>query len=57
MPPPKAAEIILCGIERRKPRIFVGRDAHTLMWMERILPTRYWGLIRKRLMVSVPDAS
>ncbi|WP_421784502.1 SDR family NAD(P)-dependent oxidoreductase [Hyphobacterium sp.] len=57
MPPPKAAGIILRGIERRKPRIFVGRDAHTLMWMERILPTRYWDLIRKRLMMSAPDAS
>jgi NAD(P)-dependent dehydrogenase (short-subunit alcohol dehydrogenase family) len=49
MPPPKAAEIILRGVERRKPRVFVGRDAHTIMWMERLLPTRYWNIIRKRL--------
>ncbi|MEE2526603.1 SDR family NAD(P)-dependent oxidoreductase [Hyphobacterium sp. HN65] len=49
MPPPKAADIILRGVERRKPRVFVGRDAHTIMWMERILPTRYWNIIRKRL--------
>ncbi|WP_420430157.1 SDR family NAD(P)-dependent oxidoreductase [Hyphobacterium sp.] len=54
MPPPQAAGVILRGVERRKPRIFVGRDAHTLMWMERLLPTRYWGLIRKRLTMSAP---
>ena len=56
MPPPQAASIILKGVERRKPRIFVGKDAHTLMWMERLLPTRYWALIRKRLTMSAPDA-
>jgi NAD(P)-dependent dehydrogenase (short-subunit alcohol dehydrogenase family) len=55
MPPPKAAEIILRGVERGKPRIFVGRDAHALMWMERILPTRYWNLIRQRLTMSAPS--
>ncbi|WP_421789606.1 SDR family NAD(P)-dependent oxidoreductase [Hyphobacterium sp.] len=49
MPPPKAAEIILRGVERRKPRVFVGRDAHALMWMERVLPTRYWALLQSRL--------
>lgn len=57
MPPPLAAGIILRGVERRKPRIFVGRDAHTLMWMERLLPTRYWGLIRQRLTMSAPRAT
>lgn len=49
MPPAQAAEIILRGVERRKPRVFVGRDAHTLMWMERVFPTRYWSMIKRRL--------
>lgn len=49
MPPSQAAEIILRGVERRKPRVFVGRDAHILMWMERLFPTRYWRLIKRRL--------
>ena len=49
MPPARAAEIILRGVERRKPRVFVGRDAHTLMWMERVFPTCYWSMIKRRL--------
>ena len=49
MPPPEAAEIILRGVERRKRRILVGRDAHILMWMERIFPTGYIKLIKRRL--------
>lgn len=49
MPPDTAAEIILRGVANRKKRVFVGRDAHTLMWMERLLPTRYMKLIKNRL--------
>lgn len=49
MPPSKAAAIILRGVERRKPRVFVGRDAHTIHWIERLLPTRYWSIIKRRL--------
>jgi len=47
MPPAEAARIILNGVARKKPRIFVGRDAHTMMWLERIFPTRYWSLMQK----------
>ena len=46
MPPSEAARIILAGVARKKPRILVGRDAHTMMWMERIFPTRYWSLMQ-----------
>lgn len=46
MPPAQAARIILDGVARRKPRIFVGRDAHTMMWLERLFPTRYWSLMQ-----------
>jgi len=42
MPPPEAAEIILRGVERRKPRILVGRDAHAMALIERIWPVGYW---------------
>jgi NAD(P)-dependent dehydrogenase (short-subunit alcohol dehydrogenase family) len=49
MPPPQAAEIILKGVERKKPRIFVGRDAHALAWMERLRPTGYWRMLARRL--------
>ena len=49
MPPEQAARIILRGVEKRKRRILVGRDAHILMWMERLLPTGYMRLIKSRL--------
>jgi len=48
MPPPEAAEIILRGVERRLPRVLVGKDAHTLAIMERIFPIKYWNFIKKR---------
>lgn len=49
MPPPQAAGIILRGVERRKPRVLVGRDAHLLAWMEKISPSRYWSMMKWRL--------
>jgi len=49
MPPPEAAEIILRGVERGKRRVLVGRDAHILMWMERLFPTGYIRFLRNRL--------
>lgn len=49
MPPPKAAEIILRGVERRKPRVLVGRDAHLLAWFEKLMPSNYWGVMQARL--------
>lgn len=55
MPPAEAARIILNGVARRKPRVFVGRDAHTMMWLERIFPTRYWSFMQK--MVGAKRAS
>jgi NAD(P)-dependent dehydrogenase (short-subunit alcohol dehydrogenase family) len=49
MPPPEAAEIILRGVEKRKRRVLVGRDAHILMWMERLFPTGYIRFLRNQL--------
>lgn len=48
MPPEQAATIILKGVAKGKSRVFVGRDAHMAMWIERILPTRYWSIMRGR---------
>lgn len=49
MPPTQAAQIILRGVEKRKRRVLVGRDAHILMWMERLFPTGYFRFLRNRL--------
>jgi|TARA_R110001592_G_scaffold78448_4_gene235309 short-subunit dehydrogenase len=45
MPPAKAAQIILRGIERNKPRVVVGNDARILSWLERLMPVNYWRLL------------
>jgi len=45
MPPPKAAQIILRGIERDKARVIVGNDARILSWLERLMPINYWRLL------------
>ncbi len=49
MPPPRAAEIILRGVERRAPRVLVGKDAHIIALIERFLPAHYWSIISNRL--------
>ena len=47
MPPERAAEIIVSGIELRKARILVGTDAKLVSFLERIAPVGYWQLLRK----------
>jgi short-subunit dehydrogenase len=42
MPPHQAADIILQGVERRKRRVLVGRDARMAALIERIFPDSYW---------------
>ena len=41
----RAAEIIYKGIKKRKKRILVGRDAHMLAWLLRLLPVNYSGIM------------
>jgi short-subunit dehydrogenase len=48
MPPPTAAGIIVRGVERRKGRIIVGRDAKIASFVERLFPVSYWKLIGRR---------
>src|SRR5262249_58183158 len=42
MPPEIAGEIIVRGVEKRKPRILVGRDARYAALVERLMPVKYW---------------
>ncbi len=42
MPPERAGETIVRGVENRKPRIVVGRDAQFAALVERLLPVTYW---------------
>lgn len=46
LPPEKAAETILAGVERRKARILVGNDAKAGALFERLMPIRYYSLMR-----------
>ena len=40
--PEKAAEIIAVAIERREPRVLVGRDAKAAALVQRLFPVTYW---------------
>tara|TARA_R110000868_G_scaffold2384_5_gene17675 strand:+ start:36746 stop:37576 length:831 start_codon:yes stop_codon:yes gene_type:complete len=48
MPPDEAAATILKGVERRLPRVIVGRDAHFAAIIERLFPAHYWNIIGRR---------
>ncbi|MES2178268.1 MAG: SDR family NAD(P)-dependent oxidoreductase [Gemmatimonadota bacterium] len=45
LPPARAAEIIVRGIERRKERVLVGVDAVLLSLTARLAPVSYWKLL------------
>jgi short-subunit dehydrogenase len=49
LPPEKAGEIIVRGIEQRKARILVGTDAKIVSLIERLVPVGYWALLKKRI--------
>lgn len=42
LPPEKAGEIIVRGIEQRRARVLVGGDAHFIALLERLMPVGYW---------------
>ena len=48
MPPERAGETIVRGIERRKARILVGWDAKLLAALERLMPVNYWAILRRQ---------
>lgn len=45
MPPAKAGEIIVDGIERRQDRVLVGTDAKFVSLLERLMPVSHWSLL------------
>jgi NAD(P)-dependent dehydrogenase (short-subunit alcohol dehydrogenase family) len=47
LPPETAAQIIVGGIEQRKPRILVGRDANVAALLERLFPTSDWSIMTR----------
>jgi hypothetical protein len=49
MPPSKAGEIIVRGIEQRKKRVLVGSDAVGLSLLARLLPVSYWSVMARGL--------
>ncbi len=49
MPPAKAGEIIVRGIELRKARVLVGTDARFLELLERLMPVSYWKILERLL--------
>jgi NAD(P)-dependent dehydrogenase (short-subunit alcohol dehydrogenase family) len=49
LPPERAGEIIVRGVERRRARILVGWDALIISLIERLLPVSYWRLLAPHL--------
>jgi hypothetical protein len=49
MPPAEAGEIIVRGVEKRRARILVGRDAMFICLLERLAPVHYWRLLAHRI--------
>ena len=45
MPPERAGEIIVTGVEKERPRIIVGSDAKFAALVERLFPVSYWKFI------------
>ena len=49
LPPEQAGEIIVRGVEKRRARILVGRDALIIALIERLFPVSYWRVLAPRL--------
>jgi NAD(P)-dependent dehydrogenase (short-subunit alcohol dehydrogenase family) len=49
MPPEKAGEIIVRGVEKRRARILIGWDAVIVSLLERLVPVNYWRVLERRL--------
>ena len=49
MPPEQAGEIIVAGVEKRRPRVVVGGDARFMAMLERLAPVSYWNVLGRRL--------
>jgi hypothetical protein len=49
MPPERAGEIIVAGVEKDRPRVIVGNDARFMAIVERLAPVSYWKLLGRAL--------
>jgi NAD(P)-dependent dehydrogenase (short-subunit alcohol dehydrogenase family) len=49
MPPEKAGEIIVTGVEKERPRVLVGNDARMMAAAERLAPVSYWKFLGRAL--------
>lgn len=49
LPPEVAGETIVKGVEQRKARILVGRDARMLDLLVRLAPVSYWNIMRRAM--------
>lgn len=47
--PEQAAKTIVKGIKTKRPRILIGKDAHLLDWLQRLLPASYAKVVIKLL--------
>ena len=47
LPAEDAAARIVRGIERREPRVLVGKDAVRAAWVQRLFPVGYWKLVAR----------
>jgi NAD(P)-dependent dehydrogenase (short-subunit alcohol dehydrogenase family) len=47
MKPEDAGEIIVRGVENRRVRVLVGADARRVALIERLMPVKYWKMIRR----------
>jgi NAD(P)-dependent dehydrogenase (short-subunit alcohol dehydrogenase family) len=49
MPPERAGEIIVAGVEKKRPRVLVGGDARFMAVVERLAPVSYWKFLGRAL--------
>jgi short-subunit dehydrogenase len=59
-PPEQAAAAIVRAIERRQPRLLIGADAHAAVFLQWLMPVRYWQVMklayaRFRRITAAPD--
>jgi short-subunit dehydrogenase len=47
--PPVAAQRIIAGIEKNRPRILIGNDARFMDLLQRFRPATYWAVLAKRI--------
>ncbi|HXL23814.1 MAG TPA: acetoin dehydrogenase, partial [Candidatus Dormibacteraeota bacterium] len=52
IPPEEAANVILRGVEKRQPRVLIGRDARSLDLLQRLKPATYWKTLAKRYLAA-----